>query len=206
VSVEIPRSSRFWDDHYGRGLGSGTGSVGRLAVFKAATVNSLAHRHACRSVVDLGCGDGTVAGLLDVEGYLGLDASPHAVQRCRTRFAGDDARRFEVIDILDTEPVPVADLALSLDVIYHLLEDETFEQYMARLFSAARRIVAVYADDVDDEAWPGLRWDEVRHRRFTPWVAAHAPDWRLVERIPNPFPYVEGDGRTSWADFHVFAR
>lgn len=198
-------STAFWDALYREGGGSGTGSIGRLAVHKAAVVNALAHRYGCGSVIDFGSGDGVVASLVDVPSYTGVDASPTAVDRCRHRFEGDDRRRFLTVDELDRSPV-TGDLATSLDVIYHLLEDDVFDAYMRRLFAHAGRVVAIYSDDIDDEHWPGHRWDEVRHRRFTPWIAEHAAGWRLAERIPNPFPWVDGHHDTSWADFFVFLR
>ena len=39
----------------------------------------------------------------------------------------------------------VADLAISLDVVYHLIEDQVFEAYMKHLFAAGKRYVVVYS-------------------------------------------------------------
>ena len=43
-----------------------------------------------------------------------------------------------------------ADLALSLDVVFHLVEDEVFAQYMQTLIQAGNRYVIIYASDTDD--------------------------------------------------------
>lgn len=60
---------------------------------------------------------------------------------CITRFAGDQEKSFFWYDpdaFLDNTSLFSADLALSLDVIYHLVEDVTFHTYMRRLFRSAQ--------------------------------------------------------------------
>jgi hypothetical protein len=90
---------------------------------------------------------------------------------------------------------------MSLDVIYHLVEDSAFEGYMRQLFAAATRFVVIYSSNREADASDG---DHVRHRRFTDWVAAHEPGWRLWRHIANQHPY-KGDYRTgSFADFYIF--
>ena len=39
-----------------------------------------------------------------------------------------------------------AELALSLDVIYHLVEDTVYESYMGQLFDSATKYVIVYLE------------------------------------------------------------
>jgi len=196
-------SSEFWDRLYHRGGTSGTGSRGRLAEFKAEVVNDVIRRHRISTVVELGCGDGQQLARIAYPGYIGLDTSSRAVELCSQRFASDASKRFELYrPFHDDSVLPGAELVVSLDVVYHLLEDQVYERYMADLFAAAARLVLVYSSDCAEPS----RWDEVRHRPFTGWVARHQPHWRLTERIPQRFPYVEGDPDTSWCDFFVFAR
>ncbi len=196
-----PESSRFWEGIYGRGGNSGTGSYGRLAAFKADVMNRIIAEHHIQSVVELGCGDGKQISRIDYPDYLGLDTSSTAVDLCRARFVSDPTREFRAYMSGD-EITERAELSLSLDVVYHLLEDTTFDQYMRDLFTIATRLVVVYSSDMEDEA----EWPEVRHRTFTKWVGEQAPDWRLRERIPNQYPYVHGELDTSWADFFIFER
>jgi hypothetical protein len=96
----------------------------------------------------------------------------------------------------------MADLALSLDVVYHLLEDSVFDAYMRRLFGSARRFVIVYSSNLDQD-WSG---SHVRHRQFTRWVEENKPEWYLHTTLKNAFPYDQRDpDQTSFADFYVFA-
>jgi hypothetical protein len=95
-------------------------------------------------------------------------------------------------------------LALSLDVIFHLVEDPLFDEYMKRLFHAAERFVTVYASNTGET--PPDEADHVRHRKFTDWIDAQAPDWRLMGHIPNRHPY-EGNYKTgSFSEFYLYER
>lgn len=194
-------SALFWDTHYADGGNSGTGSYGRLAQFKADVLNRLIVRHGINSAIELGCGDGNQVSLIRYPSYLGLDTSPTAIDLCRERFASDPTKRFRSYRSGDAIRER-AELAVSLDVVYHLLEDTVYEQYMLDLFSVATRFVAIYSSDSEGEA----EWPEVRHRRFSKWVARHEPGWKLVRHIPNRFPYVYGDVESSWSDFYIFGR
>lgn len=196
-------SRRYWERRYSRGGTSGAGSYGRLALFKAEFLNDFVERRGVQSVVELGCGDGHQLSLARYPSYLGLDVAPSAVELCRRRFAGDPSKRFSLHDAQrDPAPSHVAELALSLDVIYHLVEDEVFEAYMRHLFATATRYVIIYASN-DEAPSPA---PHVRHRRFTDWVARHESGWRLESHTPNRYPLSLEDGEeVSFADFVVFA-
>jgi hypothetical protein len=45
-----------------------------------------------------------------------------------------------------------------------------------------------------------------RHRRFTPWIASHVPEWRLTEKIASPAPYNFETGEGILSNFYVFHR
>jgi hypothetical protein len=95
----------------------------------------------------------------------------------------------------------VADLALSLDVVFHLVEDAVFEQHMQHLFGVARRFVIVYSSDFDG---PGMA-AHVRHRNVSAWVASSFPAWERTEVVENPHT-THDDGTPTIAKFLVFRR
>jgi SAM-dependent methyltransferase len=192
-------SGAYWETRYRMNGTSGAGSAGRLARFKAAVINGLVSGNDITSVIDLGCGDASQLALLELPAnYLGVDVSPAALARCAERFP---ERRFVTPDALRT--MPPADMTLSLDVIYHLVEDIIFTAAMRTLFSWATRFVVVYASNVD-AAWSS---PHVRHRRFTDHVAATEPDWRLLAHLPNPYPYDPANADdTSFAEFFIYGR
>ena len=193
-------SAAYWEGRYAGGGSSGVGSYGKFARFKAEVLNGFVARHDVASVIELGCGDGNQLALARYPRYSGYDVSERAVAICRERFAGDPSKRFATLAERDRER---AELSLSLDVIYHLVEDEVFEAHMRDLFDAAERFVAIYSSDFDEEE--RVQGVHVRQRRFSAWVERHRPDWSLVERVPNAYPY-DGDYREgSFADFHFYA-
>jgi len=193
------RSAEYWERRYREGGNSGAGSYGRLAGFKADFVNAFIARYHIASVLDLGCGDGNLLSLLEVPDYVGVDVSPTALADCSVRFP-----RHRFVPYSDAAQLPPAELAMSLDVIYHLVEDAVFADYIETLFGHATRFILIYSSNFDAH-WPHAH---VLHRRFTDHVLTTQPDWRLLAHVPNRFPYDphQPDDATSFADFFVFAR
>jgi len=167
-------SADYWDNRYRVGSDSGAGSYGRTAIRKAAFVNGFVAEHGVQSVIEFGCGDGNQLTLSHYPRYLGLDVSREAVRTCRERFAADATKEFKLVDEYAGER---ADLGLSLDVIFHLVEDAVFEEYMERLFNAAEHYVIVFSTNTNRHT--PIDRAHVRHRRFTDW-AGEREDWRLV--------------------------
>jgi hypothetical protein len=188
------RSADYWETRYATGGNSGSGSYGPLARYKAQVLNEFVSRHNVHSVVEFGCGDGHQLSLSQYPKYVGIDVSETAVKRCSSLFSQDQSKTF----LLATDNAAQsqrADLALSLDVIYHLVEDETYETYMRSLFSAANRFVIIYSDNQESADRSSLH---VRHRKFSDWAASHQPEWQLIAHIPNQLG--------SWSDFWIYAK
>jgi O-antigen/teichoic acid export membrane protein len=194
-------SSKYWDERYARGGDSGAGSFGKFGQFKAEVLNGFVQRNGVQSVIEFGSGDGSQLSIAQYPRYVGVDVSAEAINLCRARFKGDDSKTFVPLGEYAGQR---ADLAMSLDVIYHLVEDEVFEDYMRRLFDASQRWVIVYSSNHDDT--DRAEAAHVRHRQFTRWVEHNRPDWVLRETIPNRYPYT-GDFRLgSFSDFFIFER
>jgi SAM-dependent methyltransferase len=200
-SRRFPGSRQYWEKRYQGGGNSGDGSYRELAEFKAQIVNALVRQHEVRSVIEFGCGDGNQLTLASYPSYLGFDVSAKAVALCRSRFRDDPDKSFRMADDYKGER---ADLALSLDVVFHLVENSVFDAYMSRLFDSAERLVVVYASNTNEN--PSPRPAHVRHRKFSAWVDKNRPDWRLLDYIPNRFPFL-GDTKTgSFSDFFVYGK
>lgn len=195
-------SGSYWDRHYQSGGNSGEGSYNRLAEFKAEIVNTFVQDHGIASVIEHGCGDGNQLTLATYPTYTGFDVSPTAVAWCTKKFAADPTKSFKTVSADAGER---ADLAMSLDVIYHLIEDSVFDAYMRRLFETATRFVIIYSSNKVDN--PAPRPPHVMHRKFSDWIDANAPDWTLREHIPNRYPLTaEAPHDTSFADFFIYEK
>lgn len=199
----FPGSAAYWEQRYKDGGNSGAGSYNRLAHFKAAMINDFVSTNNVEDVIEYGCGDGNQLTLANYKRYTGFDVSDAALNKCRQTFKGDGTKSFRKFDDYKGE---TADLSMSLDVVYHLVEDAVFDLYMRRLFSSSRRFVLIYSSN--DEAL-NLRKgaNHVRHRKFTDLVGSNTQAWTLITYLPNEFPYDESDpDNTSFADFYIFAK
>jgi len=195
--LDFTGSADFWERRYARGGTSGQGSYGALAHGKADFLNAFVRSNSVQSVIEFGCGDGNQLSLAKYPNYFGLDVSRSAIELCKRRFADDVSKSFFLYDspcFIDRAGLFKADLTLSLDVIYHLVEDPVFEMYMRHLFGASNHYVIVYATNED------IRTDapHVRHRRFSSWIDKNCPQWRLKEVTDGP-----GSGPRR-ADFFVY--
>ncbi len=194
----FPGSKKYWEQRYASGGTSGAGSYGKLAEFKAEIINSFIKNNNIASVIEFGCGDGNQLSLFDIPSYVGLDVSRTAIKFCMRRFKNDKTKSFFLYEpecFADNNNIFKADLALSLDVIYHLVEDPIFELYMKHLFSSSDKFVIIYSDDVTTNQ----RYHE-KHRQFSKWVETNLREWRLINKIKNRYP------NESCADFFIYSK
>jgi FkbM family methyltransferase len=197
--VAFAGSARYWDQRYAQGGTSGGGSYGAAAIAKAEFLSDFVHDRKVGSVIEFGCGDGHQLSLARYPRYIGLDVSCTAIKMCKRQFPGDLSKSFFLYDgacFVDHAGLFRADMAISLDVIYHLVEDRVFETYMEHFFAAADRYAVVYA--TNQEFGGGAA--HVRHRHFSSWVEQRCPAWKLAEVIPGPNP------EPLRADFFVYQR
>ena len=154
-----------------------------------------------KTVIEHGCGDGAQLSLAEYPSYMGFDVSPVAISRCAGMFSDDNTKEFKLMQEYRGE---TAQLALSLDVIFHLIEDDVFNSYMEKLFNSSERFVIIYSSNTDDNHRGQAA--HVRHRRFSDWIEKHLQQWRLLRHIPNKHPF-EGDINSgSFADLYIYER
>lgn len=188
AQLRFKGSGDYWEARYRLRGTSGDGSYGESARFKADFVNEFVERHGVKSVVEFGCGDGAQLEVLVLPEYLGVDVSSAAVDICRRRFAGDSRKRF--VALPDYLPGRF-DVAMSLDVAYHLVEEDVFEDYMHRLFNAAGQHVLIYSTDFDGSDVQTAR--HVRHRDISGYCARTFPAFTKVSES-EAFPAGVADG------------
>jgi len=175
------------------------GSYGALAEYKASVLNEFVVNASTQSVIEFGCGDGNQLTLARYPQYLGFDISKTSIDSCIDKFRDDPTKSFvwyEPARFANRGAI-TADLTLSLDVIFHLVEDRAYELYLRDLFAAATQNVIIYSSNREMREAP-----HVRHRQFTTWVAKHLPEWRLANTLENPHKGLVG----AVADFHIYER
>lgn len=202
----FPGSAGYWQRRYSVGGNSGSGSYGRLADFKSVVLNRFVKEHNVTSAIEFGCGDGNQLSLAEYPSYIGFDVAREAIQLCKTKFLDDRTKSFFLYDpecFVDNAKCFQADISISLDVIFHLVEDHVFERYMTHLFQCAKRYVVIYSSNEDIVT----KGPQERHRRFTDYVKVHFPAWRILEKIDNPYPMSKYPSHLgSLADFYIYER
>lgn len=183
-------SKEYWDNRYKRGGNSGIGSYGKMSRFKADVINKYSKDNDVKTVCEFGCGDGNQLSLFKFEHYTGYDISETVIEKCKKMFSDTNKKFYNIQDYNEER----YDLALSLDVIYHLVENSVFETYMTTLFNSSDNIL-IYSSNFDDTG--NLH---VRHRKFTNWIDTNRSDFKMIKNIKNIHPDI------SSADFFMYKK
>jgi hypothetical protein len=194
-------SASYWERRYVDGGNSGDGSYGRLALFKATFLNAFISENNIHTSIEFGCGDGHQLSLIQYPKYLGLDVSATIIRSCADKFKEDPAKSFLLYDTnaFFNRQFIFADLTLSLDVIYHIVEEPLFKKYLEDLFAASTKYVIIFSTNFDK-----AETVHVFHRQFLKYVQQSIPGFELVTKVSNPYP---GTGeQESEADFFIFKR
>jgi hypothetical protein len=193
-------SEDYWVSRYKQGGNSGAGSYNNLAEFKSEIINDFVDKNKIETIIEFGCGDGNQLKYFKLPSYKGFDISSEIIEKCQSEFKTDKTKQFFLMKDASKHQ---ADLVLSLDVIYHLVEEETYHSYMNQLFESALSFIIIYSCDFEDKNYTL----HVKPRKFTDWVKKNQPDFELQEFIPNKFPKIKGqEGSTSFADFFIYQR
>ena len=199
----------FWNELYARGKDSGPGSKGRLAEFKAEVINRIMDDEDVHTILDFGCGDGMMTELYNIDDrkYIGIDISTEAIKKCLSVEHGDDV--FMTYDEwIYVSPPGLFDCVLSVDVLFHIIEDDLFHDYMTMLFDASSNVVVIYAYDSNEKPHPDSikQPKHMKYRKFTNWIDSNISGFKLIEHIPNRYPFIIGDKNTSISDFYIYKR
>ena len=196
-------SKVFWENNYKNNGNSGEGSYGELAQFKADIINDFISKNNITSMIDYGMGDGNQLKYFNINNidYTGIDVSLTVIDNCKKIYNNDDKKKFihdEQIENIE------ANLVISCDVIYHLIEDNIYFEYMKNLFNMSNKYVIIYSRD--EELDPTIH---VKFRKFTDYIKKYVNNFNLIDEIPNKFPeiiinnkYVGG----SSCNFYIYSK
>lgn len=223
----INDSGLHWEENYAYGGTSGEGSAGVEAKWKANVLNEFIEQQGISSCVELGTGDGVTLSLTTGhKKYTGYDVSATIVRNLNEKFNGDQTKEFIHYDgkLIQAEKTKQAQMALSMEVLFHLVEDEVFETYLQNLFSLGKDYVVVMSSNCEEDirlkgALESIMQDSheegsvrvrnslctdpsqhVRHRAFLGRILEQErfKNWALMDFVPQKYPGL------CFSDFYFF--
>jgi len=191
-------SKKYWETRYNNGGNSGNGSYGNLAKFKAKIINDFIIDKKIKKIIELGCGDGNQLKLFkNYEEYVGVDVSSKVVDKLKKEMP---KHQFILNDNFDVNNYKGNfDLTLSLDVIFHLVEDNIYDEYINNLVNLKSKYLIIYSCNFKDD---GSYGEHVKPRLFSnnPSLILN---YKLEKIIPNKYP--SNDHKSgSFSDFYIY--
>jgi len=173
-------SSSYWENRYQKNGNSGSGSYNESANFKAKVINNFIKNYDIEYVEEFGCGDGNQLTHAMYPNYIGYDVSDNILIKIKSKFKHDTTKQFfnlKEYSNLNSH----FEVALSLDVIYHLVEDNIFESHMELLFSGYEYVV-IFSTNYDDKFYSG---GHIKNRKFTNWIENNVKNYQLIKEVKN---------------------
>lgn len=188
-------SEQYWKNRYENGGDSGAGSRGFLAQYKGEFISEFIAENGIKELFEYGCGDGFQLRLICCEKKYAYDISEVARESCKE--LNPDVI---ISDFFDREPF---ELSLSLDVIYHLIEDEIFDEYMNELCASSGKYIIIYAPNATAEQLGFKPSQHVKPRFFIDHKALKP--FELIGHYPNLFPSTNHE-QGSFSEWWIFKR
>lgn len=161
INVDSFESSKYWEERYVNGGNSGNGSYGMLANYKKDFINNFILKNNIKSLLEYGCGDCNQLNLIECDNIIGVDVSKEAIELCNKKIPN---HKFFTINKNESLSEVKIDLVLSLDVLYHLIEDDVYENYITNLVSLNSDYIIIYSCNFEDD---GNYAKHVKPRNFT---------------------------------------
>lgn len=189
-------SKHYWESRYRSGGNSGVGSYGKLAINKSNFISSFIKDYNIKSMIEFGCGDGNNLQIISSNNpeleVVGVDVSATALQMCKLKMP---QHTFVHKDNYDHS---TKDLVVSLDVLYHLIEDEVYEDYLTSLTKISSPYLLIYSPDFDNSKYE----PHVRARKFTnnPLLLKKYNFFKKYDNEYSIHKYKDG----SFSDWYLF--
>ena len=185
----------YWTNRYKTGGNSGAGSYNDLYILKRDIINDIISKKDIKSIIDFGCGDGNQIKEINIKKYIGFDIADSSINICKKKYNDDKTKEFYNYNMINSIDMKSANLTLSLDVLYHILEDDLFIDYIKNLFNYSNNYVLIYSSNVK-----GTKNQHIYTRKFTDYISNLFPNWQLIKKIDQKYP------TKSSADFYLYKK
>lgn len=190
-------SKKYWQNRYKKGGNSGKGSYGFLAEYKKNFINKFIKNNSIKSLVEYGCGDCNQLFFIECENILGYDISCKSIELCKKKlpkmnfYCGEDNKSSD-------EKI---ELFLSLDVIFHLVEDKNYKDYIAKIIEFDCPLLIIYSSDFEDDGSSPIH---VKHRKFTNDSDLNK-NYELIKKVSNEYPSMD-ENEGSFSNWFIYKK
>lgn len=152
----------YWDERYKNDGNSGEGSYGEYSNYKSKVINEFIKDKNIKSLFDYGCGDCNQLLTLNLSevNYCGSDISDIMIDKLSEKYK--DHSNFKFIKYNEVTLQSKVELAISLDVIYHIVNDGVYNEYINNLKNASEKYLIVYSSNQVIETYA----EHIKHRVF----------------------------------------
>jgi len=162
-----------------------------IRMFKQKIINQVVRDYNIQKVVEFGVGDGVQLEIGKYPRYVGVDVSKTVVESTTKKFGSDKSKSFiDLETYINIGDYFQADLGMSLDVLYHLVEWDIFREYLDRLFNSANSHVLIYACDEDQNSSNDYA-SHVAKRRFNYLIEKYKSSWKLKQKWSYPKEFMD---------------
>jgi SAM-dependent methyltransferase len=180
---KVETAKRHWNRRYAEGHNSGAGSYGEPLARK---IDWLSRLRPVRSITDVGCGDFNFgANLLrrfSDATYIGLDTSEVIIRRNRRLYSSE---RVSFRMTREGAKFPVSDLVLCVDVLFHILLEQQYQEMLQTLELSWRKYLAISAYEYD-----GFSKVHVCIRKFDPEIFGKPVLREVIEEDGQMYFYI----------------
>lgn len=112
-----------------------------------------------------------------------MDVSSRAIEICKNHYHDDGSKQFAEIDPLQELSLDKKyDCALSIDVLYHLVEQDVYEMHLRNVFASAEKYVIIYAWDTEEQGDMNISV-HLKPRKFTHYISEKFKNWDLIGKV-----------------------
>ena len=191
ITKKFINSQEYWEERYYYGGNSGRGSYGEEAKIKSDFLNDTVLNYNIENIVDIGCGDGNNLTYFNAINYYGIDLSKTIIKKNKIKFIDDKSKKFyffennqeDILKDINQGINKVNTIILSFDVIFHLVEDETYNDHLNLINAIDASYCLVASSDMNISY--NSQVPHVRHRNYSKDMLLQGWDLIVSRRIQD---------------------
>lgn len=191
ITKKFINSQGYWEERYYYGGNSGRGSYGEDARIKSNFLNDTVQNYNIENVIDIGCGDGNNLSYFNTMNYFGVDLSKTIIKKNKKKFINDKSKKFyllgnnqeDILKNINQSINKINTIIISFDVIFHLVEDKTYNDHLDFINNINASYCLVSSSDINIRYNPLV--PHVRHRNYSKDMLLR--EWSLIasKQIPD---------------------